>query len=201
MIFFHYKINHIFLIPKINNYWLIIWLKIIQKEEQKFHKNEVYNIKQVISENNVMQRVKQCWVLTTGGWRAGWGAGVNTFQYVGPLVIIIYIRKQSDRGHTLYSDYYILILIDIARYQDRRLFLFFLLPHSVQLGNFCPAWNLAILQVGPRSGIIFRLVSNRPPAPLGRNWITTIWGVSKHPQGKVKSWQVNSGHVNSGQDQ
>ena len=126
MIFFHYKINHIFLIPKINNYWLIIWLKIIQKEKQKFHKNEVYNIEQMLSENNVMQRVKQCWVLTTADCRAGWGAGVNTFQYVGPLVIIIYIRKQSDRGHTLYSYYYILILIDIGRYQDRRLFLFFL---------------------------------------------------------------------------
>ena len=31
-----------------------------------------------------------------------------------------------------------------------------LLPHSVQLGNFSSAWNLAILQVGPRSGMIMQ---------------------------------------------
>ena len=31
-----------------------------------------------------------------------------------------------------------------------------ILPHSVQLGNFSPAWNLAILQVGPRSGMILQ---------------------------------------------
>ena len=31
-----------------------------------------------------------------------------------------------------------------------------ILPHTVQHGNFSPAWNLAILQVGPQSGMIMQ---------------------------------------------
>ena len=41
-----------------------------------------------------------------------------------------------------------------------------LLLHSVQLGNFSFAWNLAILQVGPRSGMILHWgPASHPPAP------------------------------------
>ena len=40
----------------------------------------------------------------------------------------------------------------------------YFLPHSVQLGNFSPSWNLAILQVGPRSGMILQWgPATRPP--------------------------------------
>ena len=37
------------------------------------------------------------------------------------------------------------------------------LPHSAQLENFSSAWNLAILQVGPRSGFI---MYQKPPTQL-----------------------------------
>ena len=53
---------------------------------------------------------------------------------------------------------------------------FVILPHSVQLGNFSPAWNLAILQVGPRSGIIFRLVSTHPPDTARSELDYNHWG-------------------------
>ena len=67
---------------------------------------------------------------------------------------------------------------------NRNFSLVHLLPHSVQLGNFSYDWNLAILQVGPQSCIIFDWYPPaRPPThptPLGRNWITTIGGVSRN---------------------
>ena len=47
---------------------------------------------------------------------------------------------------------------------------FHILPHSVQLGNFSPAWNLAILQVGPQSGMILHWgPATRPPPALVEN--------------------------------
>ena len=42
-----------------------------------------------------------------------------------------------------------------------------LLPHSVQLVNFSFAWNLAVLQVGPRSGMILQGgPADQPPTHL-----------------------------------
>ena len=50
-----------------------------------------------------------------------------------------------------------------------------------QLGNFSYAWNLAILQVGPQSGMIFDLITTQPPThqytqpPTNRYVKNLIW--------------------------
>ena len=80
-------------------------------------------------------------------------------------------------------------------------FTIWMLCHTrVQLENFSSAWNLAILQVGPRSGMIFYLITTQPPTnpPTNHQVKKLIWK-GHIPWGcKTGSWIVSEIYLETG---
>ena len=90
-------------------------------------------------------------------------------------------------------------LVEMANLDRRGRFFYF---HTwVQPGNFDPAWNLAILQVWPQSGMIFDLITTHPPThqttqplnlppPLDQKSWVWLWNLNLVPGSFLDVWKV-----------